>query len=108
MVKRILQELSQEARASVNLLLGYPENSAGRVMNPNYLALPENTTVFTALEKMRQSSLKPEHLEVVFVLGEGRIYKGYVTVTQLLKAPEDKVIGELIESEPVAVSAYDS
>ncbi|MEJ5228245.1 magnesium transporter [Thermodesulfovibrio sp.] len=107
-VKRILLELSSEARASVNLLLGYPENSAGRVMNPNYLALPENTTVSAALEKMRQSPLKPEHLEVVFVLGEGRLYKGYVTVTQLLKAPEDKFIGELIENEPVAVSAYDS
>ncbi|GLI53685.1 CBS domain-containing protein [Thermodesulfovibrio yellowstonii] len=77
-------------------------------MNPNYLALPENTNVSQALEKMRQSPLKPEHLKVVFVLGDCRIYKGYVTVTQLLKAPEDKVIGELIENEPVAVSAYDS
>lgn len=107
-VKRILQELSPEARTIVNLLLGYPENSAGRVMNPYYLALPENTTVSVALEKMKRSPLKPEHLEVVFVLGEGRIYKGYVAVIQLLKAPEDKMIGELIENEPVAVSAYDS
>ncbi|MCX7925136.1 MAG: CBS domain-containing protein, partial [Fimbriimonadales bacterium] len=88
-VKRILLELSGETLASISVLLGYPEDSAGRVMNPKYLALPEQTPVSVALQQVRQSALDPDHLEVVFVLGEGRLYKGYVTLAKLLKAAPD-------------------
>jgi magnesium transporter len=106
-VKRVLLELSGETLASISVLLGYPEDSAGRVMNPRYLALPEQTTVSVALQQVRQSPLNPEHLEVVFVLGEGRLYKGYLTVAKLLKAAPDTPLCQLVEGEPVAVSAYD-
>jgi len=106
--KRVLAELSPEARQSINLLLGYPENSAGRIMNPNYLALPGHTTARQALQQLTESPLKPEHLEVVLVIGEGRQYLGYVTASQLLKAPADATLGALCGEKPAAVSAYDS
>ncbi len=106
-VKRILLELSGETLASISVLLGYPEDSAGRVMNPKYLALPEQTSVSIALQQVRHSPLDAEYLEVVFVLGEGRLYRGYVTVAALLKAAPDTPLCELVEGEPVAVSAYD-
>ncbi len=107
-VKRVLQEIGPEARASVQLLLGYPENSAGRAMNPDYLALPETMNAAAALERVRQAALSPEHLEVVFVLGEGRTYRGYVKLAHLLKAAPETPIGTLIESDSIAVSATDS
>ncbi|MCS7190998.1 MAG: magnesium transporter [Fimbriimonadales bacterium] len=106
-VKRILLELSGETLASISVLLGYPEDSAGRVMNPKYLALPEQTSVSVALQQVRQSPLDPEYLEVVFVLGEGRLYRGYVPLSKLLKAAPDTPLHALLEGEPVAVSAYD-
>jgi magnesium transporter len=92
----------------MSLLLGYPEGSAGRVMNPNYLALPADTPAHEALQRLRESPLDPEYLEMVLVLGEGRQYLGYVTVAQLLKAPPDAPLKMLISDAPVAVSAYDS
>jgi magnesium transporter len=106
--KRVLAELSLEARQSINLLLGYPENSAGRIMNPNYLALTGHTTARQALQQLIESPLKPEHLEVVLVIGEGRQYLGYVTTSQLLKAPAEVTLGALCREKPTAVSAYDS
>jgi magnesium transporter len=105
---RVLLEVSPEVRQSISLLLGYPEGSAGRVMNPNYLALPADTPVHEALQRLRESPLDPEYLEMVLVLGEGRQYLGYVTVAQLLKAPPDAPLKMLISDAPVAVSAYDS
>jgi magnesium transporter len=105
---RVLLEISPEVRQSISLLLGYPEGSAGRVMNPNYLALPADTPVHEALQRLRESPLDPEYLEMVLVLGEGRQYLGYVTVAQLLKAPPDAPLKMLISDAPVAVSAYDS
>ncbi len=107
-VKRILLELSGETLASISVLLGYPDDSAGRMMNPKYLALPEQTPASVALQQVRQSPLDPEHLEVVFVLGEGRLYRGYVTLARLLKAAPDTPLSNLLEGEAVAVSAYDS
>jgi magnesium transporter len=106
--KRVLLEVSPEVRQSISLLLGYPEGSAGRVMNPNYLALPADTPAHEALQRLRESPLDPEYLEMVLVLGEGRQYLGYVTVAQLLKAPPDAPLKMLISDAPVAVSAYDS
>jgi magnesium transporter len=106
--KRVLLEVNPEVRQSMSLLLGYPEGSAGRVMNPNYLVLPADTPAHEALQRLRESPLDPEYLEMVLVLGEGRQYLGYVTAAQLLKAPPDAPLKMLISDAPVAVSAYDS
>jgi magnesium transporter len=77
-------------------------------MNPNYLALTGHTTARQALQQLTESPLKPEHLEVVLVIGEGRQYLGYVTASQLLKAPADATLGALCGEKPAAVSAHDS
>lgn len=106
-VKRLLQELSPEAREGVSLLLGYPEDSAGRVMNPDYLALPEETTVEEALKRVKDSPLPTENLEVVFVLGPGRIYQGYVPLARLVKGDPQTTLKDLAVAG-AAVSAYDS
>ena len=107
-VKRILRELSPEARASVNVFLGYPEDSAGRVMSPDYLALPETASAGEALRRVRQSDLTPENLEVVFVLGPGRTYRGYVPLARLLRAEPEAPVGTLVVESRASVSAFDS
>jgi magnesium transporter len=105
---RVLAEVAPEVRQSLSLLLGYPEDSAGRVMNPDYLALPGDTPVQEALQRLRESPLDPAHVEMVLVLGEGRQYLGYVTATQLLKASFEEPIRTLISDTPAAVSAHAS
>lgn len=105
-VKRILQELPEEARERVAYVLGFPEGSAGRLMDPAYLALPEETQAEEALERVRASTLDPEDLEVVFVLGPGRVYKGFVPLSRLVKAPPAKPLGAMAEGQDLLVSAY--
>ncbi|MBO9306976.1 magnesium transporter [Thermomicrobium sp.] len=105
-VKRVTQELPPESRQAASAILGYPEGSAGRVMNPDYLALPEETTVAEALEQVSRSQLPQENLEVVFVLGPGRLYRGYVPLAFLLKAAPQQPLKDLAIAGP-AVSVYD-
>lgn len=107
-VKRILKELDPQVRDSINLVLGYPEDSAGRIMDTNYLALQAGRTAGEALEELRRSPLKPEHLEVIFVIGEGRKFIGFVPVSRLIKAEPESQIETLVEGRTVAVSVYDS
>jgi magnesium transporter len=106
-VKRVIRELSPESRQAISVLLGYPEGSAGRVINPDYLALSEDLTVAETLNRVRHSPLPRENLEVVFVLGPGRLYRGYVPLAYLLKADPGQTLEQLIVPGPV-VSAYDS
>ncbi len=51
----ILEEMEKEPKAEVEELLEYHENSAGGLMNTEYVALPENTTVAGAMEALRSS-----------------------------------------------------
>ncbi len=60
----ILEEMEQEPKEEVEELLEYEENSAGGLMNTEYVALPENTTVagaMDALQRARRDSGEPEH-----------------------------------------------
>ncbi|MCS7162522.1 MAG: magnesium transporter [Bacteroidia bacterium] len=107
-ISRLLQELPEEARERVSLVLGFPEGSAGRLMDPAYLALPSTSTVKDTLLAVRNSTLEPEDLEVVFTLGPGRLYEGYVRLPRLIKAPLNQPIIQLAEEEAIWVSAYAS
>jgi magnesium transporter len=50
---RLLARLPDDARTNTNLLLGYPEESAGRVMSPRYVSLRASMTAGDALAKGR-------------------------------------------------------
>ncbi|MDW8289281.1 MAG: CBS domain-containing protein, partial [Armatimonadota bacterium] len=105
-VNQVLQQLSPEARRQVNLLLGFPEGSVGRIMEPSYLARPLHATAGATLDWVRHSPLDPENLEEILVVGEGRLYKGYVTLSRLLKAHPETRLEQLLEGQEVYVSAY--
>lgn len=106
--KRLIGELSKEARESVNLLLNYPEESAGRVMSPRYQVVRSNTNVGDALEAVRASTLRADELRVVFVIDEKRFYQGYIPLAELVKADPKTPVKELVEEPDVFVRAYDN
>ncbi len=103
--KRLLLALSPEARAAVNVLLGYPEESAGRIMNPRYLAVRATDTVAEALAAVRASELDRDELRTLFVIDEGRVYQGLVSLAALVKAAPQTLVGDLIEDADIYVGA---
>lgn len=105
---RLIANLSPEARASVNLLLGYPENSAGRLMNLRYLAVRNHVTAGEALAAVRESHLNDDELEVVFIIDAQRFYRGFVRTVRLIKANPTTPMELLLDGANVAVRATDS
>ncbi|MCS6826364.1 MAG: magnesium transporter [Caldilinea sp.] len=103
--KRLLAGLSPEARKSVNVLLNYPPDSVGRIMNPRYLAVRSHNTVREALAVLRSSDLEDDELRVIFVIDEKRYYKGFVSLTGLVRAEPDAKIETLLEGSDVCVRA---
>ncbi|MCS7030620.1 MAG: magnesium transporter [Gloeomargarita sp. SKYG116] len=102
--KRLLQQLSEESRRAVNLLLGYPENSVGRRMNLRYLALRDHFTVEQAIQAIRHSGLPDEELNILFVIDAERFYQGFLRPTQLMKADPQTLVGTLAQGRDIAIT----
>ncbi|MBE9166281.1 magnesium transporter [Pleurocapsales cyanobacterium LEGE 06147] len=101
--KRLIANLSLQAREAVNLLLGYPERSAGRIMNLRYLAVRHDITVGVALATVRESELRENELAVVFIIDAERFYRGFVRTVRLVKADPELPISALLEGTDIAV-----
>jgi magnesium transporter len=102
---RVLSGLSPEERAMTAALLGYPEESAGRVMTPEYVNLRATMTVADALAKVRRAG---EHAETIYALpvtDDQRHLVGVVGLRALVLAPPDQQIAELMTTQLYKVRA---
>lgn len=105
--KRLLANMSPEAREAANLLLGYPEGCSGRVMSPRYMAVRKGQTVESVLYGLHKSTLRPDEMESIFVIDRQRRYLGYVRLGQLIKASPDAHIMDLVQGKDVYVRTRD-
>lgn len=106
--KRLIRALSPEARASVNLLLGYPEGSAGRVMTSRYLSAKADKSAGQVLSGLHATPLRPDEMQVIYVIDNQRFYKGYVTLGSLIKASPETAMGTLAREPEAYVHTTDS
>ncbi|SED88886.1 magnesium transporter [Ruania alba] len=93
---RLLEDLSPDERAQTMALLGYPEDSAGRRMSPQVLTLDEDTTVASALDRVRHA---PESVETIYVLpvtGPRRRVHGVVSLRRLLVSDPEARVADLM------------
>jgi len=105
--KRLIANLSPQAREGVNLLLGYPERSAGRLMSLRYLAVRDDITVQSLLRSIRESELRDNELTLIFVIDAERYYRGFVRTVRLIKASPEQTLSSLIEGTNIAIRASD-
>lgn len=105
--RQLLALLAPEERAIARRLLGYPEDSVGRLMTPYALAIGPKWTVLQALEHIRRHGEDSETLNVVYVVSErGRLLDD-LRIRQLLLAEPEARIEELMDGHFVALQATD-
>ena len=96
-VDRLLMVTDEEKRQQINQLLQYPEDSAGSVMNVDYIALRREMTVAESILKIRQVGLNRETIYTCYVT-EQRHLIGQVDVKELLTSSESKTIEEIMDT----------
>ncbi|MDK2864569.1 MAG: magnesium transporter [Thermotogota bacterium] len=106
-VKRLLEYLSPQERALAITLLNYPENSAGRIMTPEYVDLKEDMTVAQALDRVRKIGRDKETIYVLFVIDRTRKLVGSLELKDLIFAEHDQKISEIMNSNPLYVHTTD-
>ncbi len=106
-VKRILASTDAETRKEINSLLNYPSDSAGSIMTTEYVTLKADMTSEEALEYLRTSGVDKETIYTCYVT-DSRKLNGVVTVRDMLVAPKDARIGDIMETNVISVSVYDT
>lgn len=105
--KRVLLGLSPAERSFTAELLGYPPESAGRVMTPEFVSLRASVTAAAALDKVRRSLAEEETLFVLPVTDDERHLVGSVDLPSLLRADPGQVVGSLMSTDVEWVYATD-
>ena len=105
--KQLFQGLSTHERAATATLLGYPEDSAGRMMTPSFVNVRETMTAGEALDKIRRRGGHPNNLRVLTVTDNARRLIGTVDLPTVVTADPDTPIGELIPEERYFSYAHD-
>lgn len=105
-VKRLLLITDEETRKQINTLLKYPEDSAGSIMNVDYIAFQKDMTVEEAILKIRQVGINKETIYTCYVT-EKRKLIGSVSVKDLLTSGDGRLIEEIMETNIQSVNTHD-
>ena len=106
-VKRILRQADPEMRKSINLILRYPENSAGSWMTTEYVSLRPNMTVEESILRIRRQGVDKETIYTCYVTAKDRKLLGIITVKDLLLAEDDEMlIADLMETNLISVTTH--
>lgn len=105
-VDRLLMATDEETRKQINTLLNYPEDSAGSIMNVEYIAFQKEMTVEEAILKIRQVGINRETIYTCYVT-EKRKLIGVVNVKDLLTTGDNHTIEEIMETNMIYVHTHD-
>jgi len=92
-------------RKAVQSLLGYADDSAGGLMTPELVALTRGMTVAEAISRLRKTKPPRETIDVLYVVDRHKKLVGKVTLRQLILAEPATKIGDIMEHDPVFISA---
>ena len=105
LVKRILRHTDAETRVLIKIL-NYPKDSAGSIMTMEYVDLKRGMTVEEAFDRIRAIGVEKETVYTCYVTDSRRKLKGIVTVKDLLLAPKNELIRNIMETNIIYVSTH--
>jgi CBS domain-containing protein len=101
----ILNLLPAATQRKVKSLLGHNPETAGGLMNPDFLSAPAGATVADTLARVRTSQFEPQKLSTIWVLDEVGALAGAALLAELVCAAEQDTMQSLIETPLPTVTA---
>jgi magnesium transporter len=105
--RQLLALLTPAERSVAVTLLGYPENSVGRLMTPNYVRVQENWTIREVLDHIRTHGQDSETLNHVYVIDQQGQLVDDIRIRELLLTSPDHKVSDLMDRQFVALTATD-
>ena len=106
--RQLIRLLTPEERRIAQSLLGYPEDSVGRLMTPDFIAVKEDWTVQQVLDYIREHGRDSETLNVIYVVDERGKVIDDIRMREFLLRPLGSAVRDMMEKVFVTLNATDS
>ncbi|RYZ48202.1 MAG: magnesium transporter, partial [Sphingobacteriales bacterium] len=106
-VKKLIILLSAEDRKEALALLGYQEDSVGRLMTPDYVAVKKHWNVARVLEHIRRYGVNSETIDVIYVIDEKGVLLDDLRIRKVLLAAPEAMVSDLTDDRLISLNAYD-
>ena len=103
-VRELIKTLDPEERKITLELLGYPENSVGRLMNPDYVYVYEYNTVKEVIETIRRYGINSETVDVIYVINENGELLDDLRIRDIILSSPDVKVSELMDGRFISLN----
>jgi magnesium transporter len=105
--EEVLEKLPPLEREELERRLDYPENSAGRRMQTEFIAVPPDWTVGQAIDYMRETSELPDRFYEIYAVDADKRWQGAVPLDLLLRSRRLVPLKQLVDEDRRRVSVLD-
>jgi len=106
--RQLIRSLTPEERRVATALLGYPEDSVGRLMTPDFIAVREDWTIQQVLDYIREHGQDSETLNVIYVVDDGGKLIDDIRMREFLLKPPTSPVRDLMEKTFITLNVTDS
>ncbi|OWY38207.1 magnesium transporter [Xenophilus sp. AP218F] len=102
---RLLSALAKVERDDILKLSSYPEHSVGAETSSDYASIAPELSASEALATLRAGGKDNKAIEAIYILGEGHQLLGTVSLGDLVQAPLEARVADLMQHNPVFAEA---
>lgn len=106
-IRDLIKLLNHEERKITLSMLGYPPDSVGRLMTPDYVYVYRYQTVEQAFATIRKVAKNSETIDVIYVINEEGELIDDLRIRDLILAAPYKRIDEIIDGRVIALNVHD-
>jgi magnesium transporter len=106
-VRELVKTLNPEERKITLSLLGYPENSVGRLMTPDYIYVYEQDSVEDVFNTIRRYAKSSETIDVLYVLNNKGELLDDIRIKDFIMASPEKKVSDLMDGRFISLNADD-
>jgi magnesium transporter len=106
-VRELIKTLNFSERKIALSLLGYPENSVGRLMTPDYVYVYENDTMSDVIDTIRKVGKNSETIDVIYVINEKGELQDDIKIRDIILSPPTIRVKELMDGRVITLKADD-
>lgn len=106
-IQDVFKSLSVEEREQLRAAMSYPEDSTGALMDFDMVEVREDVALEVVLRYLRRFDEMPDHTDQLFVVDREGTLKGLLPVNRLLVTEPEKRVGEVMQTDYVALNPAD-
>lgn len=106
-VRELIKLMDPEERKITLSLLGYPENSIGRLMTPDYVYVYPDNTIDQVFATIRKYGKDSETINIIYVINEKGELLDDIRIRDFILNPPDKKVSEMMDNRVISLNAYD-